>query len=300
MAQNTHAFKRETENYKFELKKTDLHIKLIGDFSELTFYADAGYSEYSHSKGMPVELIVYNYLERIKTDEASQVVNTVLSAFYRTFKPQGDQREQLRKSLRYFSLADHYGVLKAAFPNEIIEGVREKYNELVDKLTHLENDVLLTEALIKKSHINEPLVATTGLVVYAALNDNWLMFETNERHSTLPEYLYSVLHHSDFKISTNVSLVFTGTSSECQKYILDRQKDVYGVSLSEFKNLVRKLESNIKLAEDFEVLLDLDFDSTITGKREKAEKESALERITENNLHHLNFDSKETGANNEH
>lgn len=294
-----HAFKRESTDYTFELNDKNLTIS-CNDYltGNMTRFDSDDYVEYGRNKGMPYILVIKDFMEKIKSPEAGTVVQNVLSAFFHTFEKQGDHREQLRKGLRYFSLADHYGVLAAALPSEVLEGARLKYDQLLSDVDSQVNEYAITEQMIQKFHINEPMVATTGLVVYATLNDNWYIFETNERHKDIPEYLHSVLHHTDFKRVTSVTSMFTGTQNECQQYVLNKQKDVYGVSLSEFKNLATKIDFTKKLIDDMEILLNVPYDQTYAGKIELAEREQALNNVVGLNIHHLNLINRDDGDQN--
>jgi hypothetical protein len=284
-----HAFKRESANYTFELNDKSLQVGHKNEYGKMTRFDYEGYTEYGYNKRMPYILIIENFMEKIKSQEASAIIQLVLSAFYHTFEKHGDQREQLRKGLRYFALAEHYGVLNAAFPQEVLDGARAKYDSLKEKLEGLNNDFVISEQMVKKFHINEPMVASTGLIVYAALNDNWVIFETNERHKDIPEYLFSVLHHYDFKLVTQVSAVFTGTQNECQQYVRIKQKDTYGISLDEFKAIERKIEVTQRLVEDLEILLDIPYDQTLHGIKEIKEREEAVQTSVATNLQHLNL-----------
>jgi hypothetical protein len=299
-----HVFKRVSESYGFELKNKDLYVTANPDSvqSALTYpqgRVPPGFKSYEPIKGLPALLVIEDYLDRIKTPEASNIIQIVLSGFHYTFKPHEDQREQLRKGLRYFSLADHYNVLSAALPQEMLDGAKARYTELLEKITSLEHDYVISEQMIQKFHINEPLVATTGLVVHATINHNWYVYETNQPHSDLPEYLFNVLHHNDFKLTTNADVVFTGTQNECLNYVRDKQKEIYGISLDEFKTIKTKLDNGKRVVDDLEVLLDVPFKDTLAGKTELAEKEQQTAEKLEENLNYINLASKNVGAKND-
>lgn len=298
-----HAFKRESASYEFELKNKNLFISAkpvsIKDAPDLEKYIpQLGYIAFIRTKGLPSILVIEDFLERIQTPEAGSIIQMVLSAFYYTFKPHEDQRDQLRKNLRYFSLANHYGVLRAALPQEVLEGAKLKYQDLLKNIDSLERDYIISEQMIQKFHINEPMVATTGLIVHATLNHNWYVYETNQPHSDMPEYLFSVLHHNDFKLTTNADVVFTGTQNECLNYVKTKQKEIYGISLDEYKTIRNQLNNSKNQASDLEILLDVPFKDTLQGKAELAEKKAQTEEKVEESISYLNLAGKNEGDSN--
>lgn len=274
-------FKKETADFIFSLRHDNSLLiwfkegkpDFVSPFSEVTDYIKAAKDE----KGRALEVEVMDLFGTINSS-SGRVVQDVLSAFSYTFKTHEDQREQLMEGLRYFIHAKHYKLFESLNPEPLLNKYKEDYNTALERYPAFlkEHDELNEKARVL--HLNDPLVATTGLLVYASIDANWFIYETRKTSEERPEYLYSI-DRRDLENNILVPDVFMGSQKECINQVMIEQIENYGIS---YENVLKKRQENAALRtmlKELEIVTDVPADQRLEAKEaaaEQAEQESAV------------------------
>lgn len=163
-------------------------------------------------------------------------------------------RNEIVEGLRYYKVAEHY---KLMVPQDIaivkLNALRKDYDNIIGKYPIYLEELECMEDRARINHINDPLVATTGLMVYATLNATWFIWETLDKAESTPEYLNRVDLYTD-NYSYNVE---TNTQNECIKYVMNAQESLYNMSLATLVKKRNDAETLLKNINDLEIVLKI-------------------------------------------
>lgn len=179
-----------------------------------------------------IGLRIYDFPEQDQ-NLASQLITVFVPV------SKGYLRKEIIEGLKYFRLAFLYGLLVPQdVANVKLAALRRDYQNILDKLPEFNSNLEKTEQESVKNHINDPLIATTGLIVYATVDVTWLVSETQEQAPDAPEYLNIVDEKANYSYYwDNYEIaVFKGTQLACINYVMEQQKQKYGFSISDLMN----------------------------------------------------------------
>lgn len=285
-------FKRETIDFTFSLRNDNTLIIYINDdavpTATLDRYNSVG-SSVVHYYTLPfktvVKLEISNFFETMASHASGLLVQYVLSAFKEQFLPKGDQREQITEGLIYFVHAKHYKLFEQADPKPLLNKYIQDYKDIRERYPIFleEHDRQVEKARVQ--HLNDPLVASTGLIVYSTLQCNWYVYETQERSLEAPEYLYAVDSRSQTAFHTDS---FKGRQKECINFVMQQQIDLYGIS---FEQVLKKKQENEALRtmiKELEIVTRVPLRNRLETQEEAATQQEHDEASLDQNLTRLN------------
>ena len=195
------------------------------------------------------------------------IYNILMVDLRSTFKIGERQREQLANGLKYYLVALHYKLL---VPQDVakkkLETLYKDYCNIKSALPSFQVQVQEYERKCAEAHIGEPLVASTGLILYATRDYWWTVAETQIRSEEKPEYLRIiqksyVLHNTSDYESEDLDATVNNTiisdlkeEKECIVEVMMEQESAYGCSLSGLKDLKGQESQLLKTIQEFEIL----------------------------------------------